>query len=122
MSETILKIDGKDYPLPIEDVLAELTGSESIMLEDYLGGWDRFDMSGGATRSLIVLVWLARHHAGEEVEITDIEAMKGLVFGNTVDVEEVDALPPVLAAEAASESSPATSETNGVPTSEPLTV
>lgn len=122
MSESVLKIGGKAYPLPIEEVLADLTGAESIMLEDYLGGWDRLDIKGAATRSVIVLVWLAKHHAGEEIEITEIEAMRGLVFGDTVDVAEVESGPPAVAAEAASESSPETSETNGVPISESLTV
>lgn len=112
MSESVLKIAGKAYPLPIEEVLADLTGSESIMLEDYLGGWDQFSITSGTTRSVVVMVWLAKHHAGEEVELSDIEAMKGLVFGDAVEVEE---RPPEVAAEAASESSSETSETNGAP-------
>lgn len=112
MSDTLLKIGGKDYPLPLEDVLADLTGAESIMLEDYLGGWEHFSITSGTTRSVVVLVWLAKHHAGEKVEITDIEAMKGLVFGDAVEVEE---RPPDLAASAAPESSQETSAINGAP-------
>lgn len=112
-----LKIQGTSYPFPLEEILENLTGSESIMLEDYLGGWDRFDVKGGATRSVVVLVWLAKHHAGEEMELTEIEAMKGLVFGDAVEVGD-DASPP---AEGASDSSSETSETNGVPTLEPST-
>lgn len=115
-----LKINGETYPLPIEEVLADLTGAESIMLEDYLGGWEKFEPKSGATRSVVVLVWLAKHHAGEDVSLADIEAMRGLVFGNAV--EEVDAGPPLEAASAASDSSPETSETNGAPPSPAETV
>lgn len=113
MSEDGLKIAGKFYPLPIDDVLADLTGSETLMLEEYIGGWDKLDMSGHSTRSVIALVWLAKHHAGEDMELAEIEEMKGLVFGNTVEV--VDG-PPDGAADAAS-SSPETSDSSGPPSS-----
>lgn len=120
MSETGLKVNGEFFPLPLDEVLANLTGTESLMLEEYLGGWANFDPSGMSTRTVVVLVWLAKHHAGQEVDIMEVEGMKGLVFGGTV--EEVDVNPPAEAAEAAPESSPGTSETNGAPLSELSTV
>ncbi len=111
MSEGI-KVDGKLYELSFEDAMADLTGAESAMLEDYLGGWENFVWDRPHTRSTVVLVWIAKNSAGETVPLAEIEQMKGLVFGNTVEV--VDG-PPSEAADAASASSAETSATNGSP-------
>lgn len=111
-SESGLRIDGKFYPLPFDEVLANLTGKESLMLEDYLGGWAKLDFDNPDTRSTVVLVWLAKHHAGEPMTIDAIENMRGLVFGDAVEA----VLPPAEAAGAAdSGSSQETSASTGPP-------
>lgn len=108
-SESGLTIEGKYYALPFEEVLENLTGKESLMLEDYLGGWDRLDFDNPNTRSVVVMIWLAKHHAGESPSLDAIENMKGLVFGSAV--EGVDVRPP----DEGTASSPETSATTGVP-------
>ena len=108
-SESGLKIEGKFYALPFEEVLENLTGKESLMLEDYLGGWESLDFDNPNTRSIVVMVWLAKHHAGEHVSLDDIENMKGLVFGSAV--EEVDVRPP----DVGTESSPGITANGGLP-------
>lgn len=106
-SESGLKIEGKFYALPFEEVLEGLTGKQTVMLEDYLGGWGNLNFENPNTRSVVVLVWLAKHHAGEETTLDAIEDMKGLVFGGAV--EEVDVRPPPVD----TDSSQVTTETSG---------
>lgn len=118
MSDITITIKGDgEYPLDVDETLADLTGAETIMLEEYLGGWDKFDLSGGSTRSLIVCVWLAKRQAGKKTSLDEIGEIKGLVFGDAlqVDSEDTDAGPPDMAAQAAAPSSsiPASSDTVG---------
>ncbi len=124
MSDLIVRYQGpgdeepKDYPLPVDDVLEDLTGTESAMLEDYLGGWGNFSVDA-STRSAVVTIWLALRHNGQTRSIEAIEQTKGLLFGDALDIAEVDAAnPPEQAADAAEpSSSPETSETSGLPPS-----
>ncbi|MCR4340954.1 MAG: hypothetical protein NUW01_13825, partial [Gemmatimonadaceae bacterium] len=46
-----------------------------------------------ATRSMIVMLWLAKHHAGEKDTLEDVAAIKGLVFGGVVEVSGDDDAP-----------------------------
>ena len=104
-----LKIDGQYYELPFEDALENLTGKESRMLEDYLGGWGNLRFDEVNTRSVVVMVWLAKHHAGEPVTLEQVEEMKGLLFGGTV--EDIDVRPP----DGGTASSAETTEGSGLP-------
>jgi hypothetical protein len=117
VSDLVIKLKGDgDYPLDINAALADLTGDETAMVEDYLGGWDNFDLTGNRTaRSLIVTVWLAKRQAGKTVTLEEVAATKGLMFGDVLDMDvEDDTLPPAQAAdEAATRSTPATSEPIG---------
>lgn len=117
MADLIVKLKGDgDYELDINATLAELTGAETMLLEEYLGGWDNFDVVSGSTRSVIVTIWLAKRQAGKTVTLDEIASIKGLVFGDALDVQEVNGTgPPAVAAEAASNrSTPDTSEITGV--------
>lgn len=103
--DMIVKVEGTDYPLNASNTLRELTGKETILLEEYLGGWENFDLGGRSTRSMVVTVWLAMHANGSQITIDEIENMKGIVFGDTVDVEELPG-PPASGAEAPTPSTP----------------
>lgn len=119
-----VKIEDENYVLPpLDEVLADLTGAESLVLEEYLGNWEVLWGDRLSVKSIVVIVWLAKRHAGETATLEEIGNMKGLLFGGTVEIMEDDAAdPPAVAAEAAFDSSLETSEANGVPTSEQLTV
>jgi hypothetical protein len=79
-------LDGKLYEVDITKSLGDLTGTESIAVEEYLGGWDKFRAAGTTTRSLIVMVWLARRQAGEATTLEEIaDSTRGLVFGKVID-------------------------------------
>lgn len=116
MSDLTVKIKGDgDYPLDVDATLADLTGTETAMLEDYLGGWQNF--GHGTTRGLIVTIWLAKRQAGKAVSLEEIAEMKGLVFGDAVAVDEaagVNGGPPAEAASAATPSTEPDSVTYGV--------
>lgn len=116
----VVKVKGDgDYELDIEETLADLTGAETIMLEEYLGGWERFDIKAGNARSVIAIIWLAKRQAGKNVSLDEIAETKGLIFGDAFDLEEVkNGGPPAPAAQdaaltSASSSSESTSETSG---------
>ena len=118
--ELVVKVQGDgDYPLNIEEALADLTGAETVVLEEYLGGWDRFDIKAGNARSVIAIIWLAKRQAGKDVSLEQVAETKGLIFGDAFDLEEVkNGGPPAPAAQDAaliseSSSSASTSETSG---------
>lgn len=118
MSDLIVRLKGDGaYPLDVDATLADLTGDETMMLEEYLGGWDKFAIGSGSTRSVIVTIWLAKRQAGQTVTLDEIAATKGLVFGDVFEVEEVtNGGPPDGAATAAPDilSTPDGSEITGV--------
>lgn len=115
MSDLIVRLKGEgDYPLDVEATLADLTGTETAMLEEYLGGWDNF--GGNSVRSVIVTIWLAKRQAGKTVTLEEIAATKGLIFGDAFETVEVNGDgPPAEAATAAPNipSTPEPSETTG---------
>ena len=96
-----LKDDG-EYPLDVDETLADLTGTETAMIEEYLGGWEHF--GGGSTRSVIVTIWLAKRQAGLRVSLEEVAETKGLIFGDVLDLKEMNGGPPVQAAQAAASS------------------
>lgn len=77
----------KAYEFDLQEALSSLTGTESMLVEDYLGGWHRFREPGNITRSTIVMVWLAKRSAGETTTFEEIAATPGLVFGDAVIIE-----------------------------------
>jgi len=100
-----LTMDGDVYEIDTAEVLSDLTGEETIELEDFLGGWKNFDTTGESARSLIVLVWLARRGNGQKVSIKDVSKEKGILFGDRIEIEDVEPeegseVPPADAADA----------------------
>ena len=85
-----MTIDGEVIEYDTNEVLADLTGDESVAIEEYLGGWENFRAEGKATRSLIVMVYLAKHSQGSKMTLQDVASQKGLMFGDRVDVEDLD--------------------------------
>jgi hypothetical protein len=115
-----VRIFGKDYALPLDEVLQSLTGEETMMVEDFLGGWDKFRSPSNVTRSVIVIVWLAKRHAGEKATFAEIAKLEGLVFGDAVEVVDEDEDTPLEHSAATSpvedsSSTQATSGANGSP-------
>lgn len=88
-----IRIGEKTYELPLEDVLGDLTGEESARIEEFIGGWENFQTTKHATRSMIVMLWLAKRHAGETDTLEDVAAIRGLVFGGMVEVSGDDDAP-----------------------------
>lgn len=84
MVDTRIKIGELVYELDIEQELRNLTGHETMMIEDYLGGWSKFRAPENRTRSVVVMVWLAKKSAGESTTLDEIADMPGLVFGDAV--------------------------------------
>lgn len=94
----VVKVRGEgDYELDVEQTMADLTGSETLELEEFLGGWDKFDLTGATTRSIVVLVWLAKRAAGKKASLEEILDMRGLVFGDAIELEEAKEVPPAEA-------------------------
>jgi len=87
--DMIVTVEGKPYPLAVHDTMTRLTGKETIMLEEYLGGWENFDLGSRSTRSMVVTVWLAMHANNAHTTLENIENIPGLVFGDAVDVEDM---------------------------------
>lgn len=81
------------YRISVDDQLKSLTGAESIMVEDYVGGWPNFQAPHNMTRSLIVLIWLAKRSAGEQATFDEIAETPGLVFGGVVDMVDDEGEP-----------------------------
>jgi hypothetical protein len=116
VSDLVIKLKGDgEYPLDIEATMADLTGDETAMIEDYLDGLDNFDLQGRkSTKSVIVAVWLAKRQAGRHVTLAEVGAIKGLMFGDVLDMGEDAEVPPAEAAKAATPSTPETSAPIGV--------
>jgi hypothetical protein len=86
------------YELDLEAALKGLTGAETLMVEDFLGGWDKFRSPSNVTRSTVVIVWLAKKHAGGPgarsatgrgwITFDEILATPGLVFGDVVELTD----------------------------------
>ena len=113
--QVIVKVAGEDYPLDFEQTMADLTGEETVQLEEYLGGWEKFDLRGATTRSVIVLIWLAKRQAGKHATLEQIAQTKGLIFGDAFDIVEVEDGPPAVAPDSGrnNSSSESTSENSG---------
>lgn len=112
----VVKVRGEgDYELDVEQTMADLTGSETLELEEFLGGWDKFDLTGATTRSIVVLVWLAKRAAGKKASLEEILDMRGLVFGDAIELEEAKEGPPAEAPDSghSSSSSESTSDLYG---------
>ena len=71
----------KEYAFDEIAALESLTGEESAAVEDFLGGWHRFRDNTNRTRTVIVMVWLAKRSAGEQVTLDDVAKLPGLIFG-----------------------------------------
>lgn len=92
----------QEYPLDVEETLANLTGLETAEVEEFLGGFEYFDPRSGNARSVIVTIWLAKKQAGENATLNDVGQLKGLIFGDRFDVEELNGGPPAPGADAPS--------------------
>lgn len=99
-------VDGKAYEVDVERVLEDLTGEETLAIEDFLGGWDNFDAKGGSARSVYVLYYLAKRGNDPSVKLADVLKEKGVLFGDRVDLEDIEGPPADAAEEAATPSSP----------------
>ena len=106
----------QSYPLDVDETLANLTGLETADLEEFLGGFEYFDPRQGGTRSIIATIWLAKKQAGENVTLNDVGNIKGLIFGDRFDLEEMNGSPPAPGADAPSS---ADEQPGTEPTSEP---
>lgn len=104
-----------EYPLDVEVQLAELTGIETADMEEFLGGISNFDPRSGSVRSLIVAIWLAKRQAGLKDTLYDVGQIKGLVFGDVFDIEELNGGPPAEGAQApgSPDEQPGTEPTSG---------
>lgn len=99
--DLLIKIkDDGEYPLDVDETLANLTGLETAELEEFLGGFEYYDPRNGGTRSIIATIWLAKKQAGQNVSLHDVGQIKGLVFGDAFDMEELNGGPPAEGAEA----------------------
>lgn len=83
-----VKVGETAYEFDVDEQLKTLTGIESALVEEFVGGWGRFDVKGQRTRSLIVIVWMAMRSAGEAVTLEDVAEMPGLVFGGLVSLDD----------------------------------
>ncbi len=83
-----VRIDDKTYTMPsASEPLAALTGDESLMVEEYLGGWDQLGQK--LTKSAVVMVWLALKQAGEPRTFEEIQTIPGLTFGGVIEDDGV---------------------------------
>ena len=83
-------VDGKAYEVEIEVVLEDLTGDETLAIEDFLGGWQNFDAKGGSARSVYVLYYLAKRANDPNVKLADVLKEKGVLFGDRVELEDLE--------------------------------
>lgn len=83
-------VDGVAYEVDIEAVLEDLTGEETLAIEDFLGGWANFDAKGGSARSVYVLYYLAKRGNDSKVRLADVLKEKGILFGDRVDIQDLE--------------------------------
>lgn len=83
-------VDGVAYEVDIEQVLEDLTGEETLAIEDFLGGWGNFDAKGGSARSVYVLYYLAKRANDAKVKLADVLKEKGVLFGDRVELEDLE--------------------------------
>lgn len=104
------KSTGKVYEIDVAQTLEDLTGEETLAVEEFLGGWENFDQTGESARSFMLLYWLAKRGSGEKITLKDVLQEKGLLFGNRVDLEDMeddsDSPPAEAPAEGATHSTP----------------
>lgn len=84
-------IDGEVIEIDTEKELADLTGEETLAIEDFLGGWQNFDRRSGSARSVYVLYWLARRSKDPKVKLDDVKKEKGILFGDRMELDDLDA-------------------------------
>jgi hypothetical protein len=89
---------GKQYEYDVKEQMEALTGTESIMVEDYLGGWSQFRAPANMTRSAVVMVWFALRSAGEPKTFEEISDTKGFPFQDEAftadDTDDLDGQSP----------------------------
>ena len=76
------------YEFDLDEQLKTLTGTESMLVEEFIGGWERFRDPAHMTRSTIVLVWLAKRSAGEVATFDEIAGTPGLIFGDALTLTD----------------------------------
>jgi hypothetical protein len=82
-----VRIDGTTYELAsVNDALASLTGDESLLIEEYLGGFDQIGVK--ATRTAIVMAWLTLRAAGHPMSLEEIQTIPGLTFGDVIQATD----------------------------------
>lgn len=75
---------GREYAFDMNEQLKTLSGSESILVEDYLGGWSGLQDSKNRTRAGVVFIWLGKRAAGEPTTFEEIADTPGLMFNDDV--------------------------------------
>ena len=126
-----VKLDGTTFEMgSVSSALAALTGDESLLLEEYIGGWDQLGKK--ITKSAVVMVWLALRVNGQPRSLEEIQAIPGIAFGDILNDDGIgepedpmrDPGRPLVTGNAsngstngsdASEASAATSVTSGPP-------
>lgn len=81
---------GTKYEYDVKAALEGLTGTESILVEDYLGGWSRFRDPSNFTRSAVIMVWLGKKQAGEKATFEEIADTAGMPFGDVFESADDD--------------------------------
>lgn len=83
-------VDEKVLEIDVSQVLEDLTGEETLAVEDFLGGWENFDSTGESARSVYLLYYLARRGTGEKITLKDVLQEKGVMFGDRVKLDDLD--------------------------------
>lgn len=83
-------VDGDVYEINISDVLEDLTGEETLEVEEFLGGWENFDETGESARSAYLLYFLAKRGHNTKITLKEILKEKGVMFGDRVTLEDLD--------------------------------
>ena len=79
-----VKLDGELLELPsVSDALASLTGDESLLIEEYLGGFDQLGQK--VTKSAVVMVWLTLRANDRPRSLEEIQAIPGVAFGGVLE-------------------------------------
>lgn len=88
-----VKFGEQTYTFDLQEQLTSLTGLESAEVEEFIGGWERFQSPAARTRSAIVLVWLGKRAAGEASTLEEIGSTTGFLFGDVFDIDGDDEAP-----------------------------